>query len=63
MSFSSSQLLSISNSHVLGFWTDPEEDSSGDEDEEEVKKQEIENAYQRLIKKGPPRGSICGEMF
>ena len=28
------QLLNICDSFVLGFWADPEEDSSGDEDEE-----------------------------
>ena len=28
------ELLTITDSYVLGFWADPEEDSSGDEDNE-----------------------------
>jgi len=40
-SFFSSGLLNITSSHVLGFWADPEKDSSGDEDEEKDKKEEV----------------------
>ena len=35
VSFFFTELLTITDSYVLGFWADPEKESSGDEDEEE----------------------------